>query len=107
MAETEETAETVETEEAETEEAETARADLRKQQGDVREELGDRLFTLGNLARHLKIDPEGPLAQATLKYQRRFEWMEEALKERGQDFVGTTLDEMDTLWEEAKQALRS
>lgn len=79
-----------------------ARGDRRR----VREELGDLLFTLGNLARHLKIDPEGAVSETNLKYQRRFQWMEEALKRQGRSLAEASLEEMDALWEEAKEALR-
>jgi nucleoside triphosphate diphosphatase len=68
----------------------------------VREELGDLLFTLANLARKLEVDPEAALAAANLKFRRRFAQIEEALTERGKSPADATLEEMDELWEAAK-----
>jgi ATP diphosphatase len=68
----------------------------------VREELGDVLFTLANLARKLDLDPEAALAAANLKFRRRFEAVESGLAERGKSPAEATLAEMDELWEKAK-----
>jgi ATP diphosphatase len=68
----------------------------------VREELGDLLFTLANLARKLDLDPEAALAAANLKFRRRFEAVESGLAERGKSPAEATLAEMDELWEKAK-----
>ncbi len=69
----------------------------------VREEVGDLLFTVANLARKLDVDPEGALAQTNLKFRRRFAAVEAGLAERGQTLGRATLAEMDALWEAAKK----
>ncbi len=66
------------------------------------EEMGDLLFSVANLARHLGIDPEAALAATNLKFRRRFEHIERRLKENGQTLDQATLDEMERLWVEAK-----
>ena len=58
-----------------------------------REELGDLLFAVVNLARHLKIDPEEALRQANRKFERRFRSIEKA-----PGFEAMDLDEMEELW---------
>ena len=74
-------------------------------QGDrdaVREEVGDLLFTLANLARKLDVDPEAALAGTNRKFRYRFSKIEEGLAARGKTAAEATLEEMDALWEEAK-----
>jgi nucleoside triphosphate diphosphatase len=68
----------------------------------VREELGDLLFTVANLARKLGVDPEAALAAANAKFRRRFAHVETRLAERGRRPDESTLEEMDALWNEAK-----
>lgn len=68
----------------------------------VREELGDLLFAATNIARHLKVEPEAALKLTNRKFRRRFGYIERKLRERGQTFDATTLDEMEALWQEAK-----
>src|SRR6267142_3362353 len=68
----------------------------------VREELGDLLFAVTNIARHLKVEPEAALKLTNRKFRRRFGYIEKKLRERGQAFNATTLDEMEALWQEAK-----
>jgi ATP diphosphatase len=70
----------------------------------VREEIGDLLFTLANLARKLEIDPEAALAAANLKFRSRFAAVEAGLAEQGKSPADATLAEMDALWDEAKKA---
>lgn len=67
------------------------------------DEMGDLLFACVNLARKLDIDPEKALKRTNAKFERRFSHIEEVLKSRHQSFDQTTLDEMETLWVEAKQ----
>jgi len=67
-------------------------------------EVGDLLFAVVNLARHLKADPEGILRGANLKFERRFAAIERALAARGKTPREATLAEMDALWDEAKAA---
>jgi MazG family protein len=68
----------------------------------VREEIGDLLFTIANLARKLDVDPEAALSGTNLKFRRRFEQVERGLAEKGKSAAEATLEEMDALWEEAK-----
>ncbi len=68
----------------------------------VKDEFGDFLFAAANLARHLKIDAESALENATAKFSRRFRAVEAAAKAAGKDLKDMTLEEMDALWEEAK-----
>jgi ATP diphosphatase len=70
-------------------------------------EVGDLLFAVVNLARHLKVDPEATLRQTNLKFERRFAAIERALAERGKSPRDATLAEMDALWDQAKAAERS
>ncbi len=87
-------------EEADEIEAELARAQTRK----AGTEIGDLLFAVVNLARHLQADPETVLRQTNLKFERRFAAIERALTARGKAPQDATLAEMDALWNEAKQA---
>jgi len=64
----------------------------------VEEEVGDLLFAVVNLARHLKIDPEEALRKANRKFEKRFRMIEVA-----PGFSAMTLDEMEALWVEAKR----
>jgi ATP diphosphatase len=67
-------------------------------------EVGDLLFAVVNLARHLDADPEGTLRATNQKFERRFAAIERALAARGKAPVEATLAEMDALWNEAKAA---
>jgi ATP diphosphatase len=67
-------------------------------------EVGDLLFAVVNLARHLSADPEDVLRQTNLKFERRFASIERALAERGKTPKDATLAEMDALWDAAKAA---
>src|SRR5882672_1283004 len=69
----------------------------------VREELGDLLFAATNIARHLSVEPEAALKLTNRKFRRRFGYIERKLRERGQTFDATTLDELEALWQEAKK----
>ena len=68
----------------------------------IKEEFGDLLFVLANVARHLKIDPEACLRGANQKFIRRFGHIETRLTERGSSPAQSSLEEMDALWDEAK-----
>lgn len=68
----------------------------------VKEELGDLLFSVTNLARHLKADSESALEGATAKFARRFRAVEAGAKEAGRDLKGMSLAEMEALWDAAK-----
>ncbi|AWT09689.1 nucleoside triphosphate pyrophosphohydrolase [Stutzerimonas frequens] len=73
----------------------------------IAEELGDLLFVVVNLARHLKVDPENALRAANGKFERRFRFIEQALREAGRPIESCDLEELDRLWGEAKKAERS
>ena len=68
----------------------------------VEEELGDLLFAAVNLARHRKIDPESALRNATFKFQKRFEFVEEALRRDDLPIQDAGLELLETLWQKAK-----
>lgn len=67
------------------------------------EELGDLLFAVANMARHLGHDPEAALRQATAKFERRFHAVEAAVRAEGRDLADATLSEMDEHWNAAKR----
>ncbi|MCW5982528.1 MAG: nucleoside triphosphate pyrophosphohydrolase [Bryobacteraceae bacterium] len=69
------------------------------------DEIGDILFVVVNIARRMKLDPEQALRKANAKFRRRFSYVERALAETGKPLPGATLEEMETLWQEAKQRL--
>ena len=69
----------------------------------IAEEIGDLLFVVGNLARHLKVDPETALRAANSKFERRFRFIEQALREAGRAMQDCPLEELDALWGEAKK----
>jgi MazG family protein len=79
--------------EAEVEAGDTAKA---------REELGDLLFVVANLARKLDVEPEDAIRAANAKFVRRFRHIEAALQARGKSPADSDLAEMDGLWDEAK-----
>jgi ATP diphosphatase len=70
---------------------------------DMVDEMGDLLFVLANLARHLDIDPEAALRRTNAKFTRRFGAVEAALAARGKQPEDSTLEEMDALWDEVKR----
>ncbi len=67
-------------------------------------ELGDLLFSVVNLGRYLKLDPERALARTNAKFVKRFEAMEALAKAEGIPFEGQPLETLDALWEKAKRA---
>ena len=67
-------------------------------------EVGDLLFAVVNLARHLAADPEAVLRTTNQKFESRFAAIEQALAARGKSPAESTLAEMDALWNEAKAA---
>lgn len=71
---------------------------------EIREELGDVLFVIANLARHLKVDPEEALRHTNAKFERRFRIIEARLAERGKTPEQSDLEEMDAIWNEARMA---
>ncbi|TMW69951.1 nucleoside triphosphate pyrophosphohydrolase [Alteribacter natronophilus] len=71
--------------------------------GAAAEEFGDVLFTIVNLARYHKIDPEEALRRTNNKFIRRFRFIEETVAASGLSMEDQTLDQLDALWEEAKE----
>jgi ATP diphosphatase len=71
------------------------------------DEIGDVLFAVANLARHLQIDPEAALRAANDKFTRRFRHVERSLKAQGRAPETASLEEMEALWVEAKRAERA
>ena len=73
----------------------------------IAEEIGDLLFVTVNLARHLKVDPENALREANRKFERRFRFIEQTLRDAGRSIEACGLEELDALWDEAKKAEQS
>ena len=69
----------------------------------ARDEMGDVLFVMANLARHLRVEPETALQRTNTVFKRRFESMEAQARASGIDFREMNLEEQDALWEEAKR----
>lgn len=72
----------------------------------MRGEIGDLIFALANLARHVDVDPEDALRATNAKFERRFAHIETTLQARGRTLGDATLAEMDSLWDEAKRLER-
>ena len=79
--------------------AEVANGDVKR----LRDEVGDVLFSVVNVARHLKIDPEAALRDANAKFERRFHAVEAGLAAQDKDFSAASLDEMEAHWRRAKR----
>jgi MazG family protein len=71
---------------------------------EVEGEIGDLMFTLVNLARYVAVDPESALKKTNRKFRRRFQYVEAKLKERGSKIASASLDEMEALWQQAKES---
>lgn len=82
---------------------ELAEASAEKDKAKIEEEFGDVLFSLVNLSRFLHIEPETSLTAANHKFRRRFTFIEEKMEKQGKCWQDMTLDDMNTLWERAKQ----
>jgi tetrapyrrole methylase family protein/MazG family protein len=78
---------------------ELARAENQEQ---VAEEMGDVLFAVVNIARFLGVDPEDALQKTNNKFAYRFGYVEQVLKDKGKRWEEVTLEQMDTIWDEAK-----
>jgi nucleoside triphosphate diphosphatase len=70
---------------------------------EIEEELGDLLFSMGSLARHLGIDPESALRRAAVKFESRFGQVENRLREQGRPWQDLRLEELEDLWQQAKK----
>jgi MazG family protein len=69
----------------------------------VREEIGDLLFAVTNIARHLHVEPEAALKLTNRKFRQRFGHIEDRLQARDQNFTSATLEQLESLWQEAKK----
>jgi nucleoside triphosphate diphosphatase len=76
-------------------------------QDHIAEEIGDMLFVVANLARKAKVDPELALRNANTKFERRFRWIEAQLAKVGKTPDQSSLEEMDGLWNRAKDFERN
>ena len=76
-------------------------------QKQIAEELGDLLFAVVNLARHLKLDPEQALVDANRKFEQRYRHMEGDVTDRGESLADLDIDSLEQKWQAAKQATRS
>lgn len=83
--------------------AELAAARCQQQPERIKDEIGDLLFTIVNLARFLKVDPEQALRATNAKFRRRFAYLEAGLRRQGRSLSEATLEEMEALWRQAKQ----
>lgn len=72
----------------------------------IQEEIGDLLLVVVNLARHLKVNPEIALREATKKFTRRFNYIEKQVEASGRALRDCELAELDGLWNEAKRHLK-
>lgn len=79
-----------------------AALDANAPQDEVAGEVGDLLFAVANLARHVDADPEAALRKTNAKFERRFAYIETDLAKRGRSLKDASLQEMDALWNEAK-----
>lgn len=89
---------------------ETAEIEEALESGDqaaIAEEIGDLLFVVANLARHVDADPEACLAAASAKFERRFAGIEASLAGEGRKPTEASLDELEALWQRVKQAERA
>jgi ATP diphosphatase len=71
----------------------------------TRDELGDLLFSLAMLARHLDVDAEAALERSNLKFSRRFRWIEGELGRHGESLEETVPERLEQLWAQAKRRL--
>ncbi len=69
----------------------------------LEDEVGDLFFVLVNIARYLSLDPESALRKTSRKFKRRFQWMEEQLRASGREPQQASTEELESLWQQAKQ----
>jgi MazG family protein len=68
----------------------------------VREEIGDLLFVITNIARRLNVEPEAALKLSNRKFRQRFNFIENSLREQQRKFAEVTIDELEQIWQQAK-----
>lgn len=89
------------------EELEELKEALQSRRSDaIEREYGDLLFTLANLGRFLKTDPESALRKASDTFTQRFQWIEKKAKKEGEALQDLTPEKWDLLWKEAKEELQ-
>ncbi len=76
---------------------------VEKGMGNLQDEIGDLLFSIVNICRHLRVDPEIALFRSATKFKRRFRYMEEVCLREGLSMEELSLEELDNLWEESKR----
>ena len=76
-------------------------------QARLEEEVGDLFFVLVNIARYLSVDPESALKKTNRKFKQRFQWMEQRLQESGRKPEQATVEELESLWQQAKEREKS
>ena len=79
----------------------------RRADSELAAEIGDVLFAVANLTRHLKIDPEAAVRLTNEKFQRRFGFIESTLAAQGRNINEVSLSDMEDLWGKAKEAERA
>jgi nucleoside triphosphate diphosphatase len=75
-------------------------------QAHIKEEVGDLLLVVVNLARHLNVNPEIALKDSTRKFSKRFNYIEQQVEASGRNLLDCELDELDAFWNEAKVVLK-
>jgi nucleoside triphosphate diphosphatase len=76
-------------------------------QARLEEEVGDLFFVLVNIARYLSLDPESALRKTNRKFKRRFQWMEARLHQSGRSADQAPMEELESLWQQAKREEKS
>ena len=70
----------------------------------LEDEIGDLFFVLVNVARYLSVDPESALRKTNRKFKRRFQFVEQQLREQGKELEDSSMDEMEALWQQSKES---
>ncbi len=76
-------------------------------QAHIKEEIGDLLLVVVNLARHLSVNPEIALKESTRKFSKRFQYIEQQVDASGRNLIDCELAELDAFWNEAKVVLKT
>jgi MazG family protein len=76
-------------------------------QNRIEEEVGDLFLVLVNVARYLSVDPESALRKTNRKFRRRFQWMEDRLRETGRSADQVPMEQLESLWQQAKAEERT
>ena len=78
--------------------------DRNNSQADLEEELGDLLFSVVNLSRHIKVNAEEALRKGNKKFIKRFQYIEEEMQRKGKKIADSSTEELEALWKLAKGA---